>query len=57
MILFLLTKEESLVYEKGELVPEFERAAFKLKKDEISEVVESKFGFHIIQMIEEEGNK
>ena len=42
---------------RGELVPEFERAAFKLKKDEISEVVESKFGFHIIQMIERRGEQ
>ena len=42
---------------RGELVPEFERAAFKLKKYEISEVVESKFGFHIIQMIERRGEQ
>ena len=42
---------------RGELVPEFERAAFKLKKDEISEVVESKFGYHIIQMIERRGEQ
>ena len=42
---------------RGELVPEFERAAFKLKKDEISEVMESKFGFHIIQMIERRGEQ
>ena len=42
---------------RGELVPEFERAAFKLKKDEISEVIESKFGFHIIQMIERRGEQ
>lgn len=43
--------------QRGELVPEFERAAFKLKKDEISEVVESKFGYHIIQMIERRGEQ
>ena len=42
---------------RGDLVPEFERAAFKLKKDEISEVVESKFGYHIIQMIERRGEQ
>ena len=42
---------------RGDLVPEFERAAFKLKKDEISEVVQSKFGFHIIQMIERRGDQ
>ena len=42
---------------RGDLVPEFERAAFKLKKDEISEVVQSKFGFHIIQMIERRGEQ
>ena len=43
--------------QRGDLVPEFERAAFKLKKDEISEVVESKFGYHIIQMIERRGEQ
>ena len=42
---------------RGELVPEFERAAFKLKDNEISEVVESTFGFHIIQMIERRGEQ
>tara|TARA_B110000438_G_scaffold58318_1_gene58377 strand:- start:6634 stop:7965 length:1332 start_codon:yes stop_codon:yes gene_type:complete len=42
---------------RGELVPEFERAAFKLNDNEISEVVESKFGFHIIQMIERRGEQ
>ena len=42
---------------RGELLPEFERAAFKLQSDEISEVVETKFGFHIIQMIERRGEQ
>ena len=42
---------------RGELVPEFERAAFKLNNNEISEVVESAFGFHIIQMIERRGEQ
>ena len=42
---------------RGELLPEFERAAFKLKDNEISEVVETKFGFHLIQMIERRGEQ
>lgn len=37
---------------KGEFAPEFEAAAFNLRDGEISEVIETEFGFHIIQMIE-----
>ena len=42
---------------RGELVPEFSTAAFSLKPDSISDVVESEFGYHIIQMIERKGER
>lgn len=42
-------------YGRGELYPEFEAAAFALKKGEVSEIVESEAGFHIIQLIERRG--
>ncbi|MCB0551037.1 MAG: peptidylprolyl isomerase [Phaeodactylibacter sp.] len=41
---------------RGKYVPEFEAAAFKLEKEELSPVIESEFGFHIIQMLERRGN-
>lgn len=41
---------------RGKFVPEFEAAAFNLEQDEISEIVESEFGFHLIQMLERRGN-
>lgn len=41
---------------RGELYPEYEAAAFKMKEGEISEIVESKAGFHIIQLIERKGD-
>jgi peptidyl-prolyl cis-trans isomerase SurA len=42
---------------RGELVPEFAAAAFNLKPNEISKVVKTDFGYHIIQMIEKRGDQ
>lgn len=43
------------LYGRGELYPEFEAVAFKLREGEISDIVQTKAGFHIIQLIERRG--
>jgi len=37
---------------RGMMVPAFERAAFKLAPGEVSDVIETQFGFHVIQRTE-----
>ena len=43
--------------ERGSLVPEFEAVAFNLKGDEVSELIETEYGYHIMQLIERVGEK
>jgi len=44
------------MFKRGDMRPEFEAAAFKLKAGEVSDIVETEDGFHIIQMIERRGD-
>ena len=41
--------------EKGSMLPAVESVAFGLKKDEISKVIESPLGFHIIKAVDKRG--
>lgn len=44
-------------YGRGELYSEFEATSFSLRPGEISEIIETQAGFHIIQMIERRGEQ
>lgn len=43
-------------WKRGELAPQFEATALRMKPGDISQPVETEFGFHIIQLIERRGN-
>jgi peptidyl-prolyl cis-trans isomerase SurA len=40
---------------RGTFVPEFEATAFKLKEGEISEIIETEFGFHLLKLMKKRG--
>ncbi len=44
-------------YPRGTFLPAFEEAAFKLKPGEVSPVVETEQGFHIIKMLDRRGEE
>ncbi|OIP04742.1 MAG: hypothetical protein AUJ97_02305 [Bacteroidetes bacterium CG2_30_32_10] len=44
-------------YGRGELYPEFEAVAYGLKPNEVSPIIETKAGYHIIQLIERRGEQ
>lgn len=44
-------------YSRGDLFPQFEAVAYGLRPGEVSEIVETQAGYHIIQMIERRGEQ
>lgn len=42
---------------RGSFVPEFEAAAFQLQNGETSDIIETEYGFHILQVIDRRGNQ
>lgn len=44
-------------FSRGQMVPEFEAAAFKTKPDSVSKIIETKYGYHILQVISRKGDE
>ncbi|MFM6953240.1 MAG: peptidylprolyl isomerase [Bacteroidota bacterium] len=42
---------------RGEMVPAFERMAFRLKPDSVSPIFESDYGFHIMKLLKRRGER
>jgi peptidyl-prolyl cis-trans isomerase SurA len=42
--------------QKGALIPSFEDAAYALKEGKVSDIVETRYGYHLIQMLNKESN-
>lgn len=43
--------------ERGTMVPEFEAAVFRMKPGELSRIIESQFGLHLIKLLDRRGNE
>lgn len=41
---------------RGSYVPEFEAAAYNLEEGEVSEIIETQFGYHLLQLMGRRGN-
>ena len=44
-------------FERGDLLPEFDAAAFSLRDNEVSDIVRTNLGFHLIKLIETQKSK
>ncbi len=44
-------------FERGQMVPAFDQAAFALQPGEVSEIIRTRFGFHVIKLEEHEAEK
>ena len=44
-------------FTRGRMVPSFEEAAFKLAPNEVSDIVETQFGFHLIKLVDRQEAK
>jgi peptidyl-prolyl cis-trans isomerase SurA len=44
-------------FTRGDMVPEFEAAAFRLRPDTVSKIIETKYGYHILKLIDRKGEK
>ena len=41
---------------RGMMVPQFESTVFKLKVGEVSDIIETQYGYHIIKLISRKGD-